>query len=86
MPSPRQRRDFDSRNGRFESEIRSSEMAKGLIGQRGLYTCSKCHRPFEERSKTCPRCDTKTMCEVRMIPEKHLEEARRKAIERARRV
>lgn len=83
MPSNSRRREFDIRAGRFESEIRDSEMANGLVKGAGLYACSKCRRPFEEKSRVCPRCETKTMCQVKPIPERHLEEARRNAIKEA---
>lgn len=83
MPNLNKRREFDSRSERFESEIRDQGDANALVGK-GLYSCSKCRRPFEERSKYCPRCDSKTMGEIKPIPERHLEEARRNAIKKAR--
>lgn len=82
---PRLRED-DGRRERFESAIRDSERAKlDLVSTRkGLPFCNRCKTPFEEISRTCPKCETKTMGYIRNIPEKHLEEANRNAIRRAR--
>ena len=41
-----------------------SNLQSGLTGNK-RYVCSNCYRMFEERSLWCPRCETKTMCELR---------------------
>lgn len=85
MPSRERRREFDLRSGRFESEIRDAEMAKGvLVNRTQLPKCSRCNRVFEEISKVCPRCETRTMGYIRPIPEKYLDEARRNSLRRLR--
>lgn len=87
MPSRSRRRETDGRAERFESQIRDSELPQvERLRDRGrLYTCSRCHNAFEERSLTCPRCEKgKTMGYLTRIPEKHLDEAQRGAIRRAR--
>ena len=87
MPSLNRRRELDGRGQRFESEIRSTELqSKNLWANRErLYTCSRCGHAFEERSRHCPRCDTKSMGYLTPIPEQYREEANRKAIARAQR-
>lgn len=87
MPSRARRRDAeDSRAERLESHIRSGEVAQGAFLNRGrLPQCSKCKRVFEEQSKVCPFCETKTMGYLAPIPEQHREEARRRAERDARR-
>ncbi len=85
MPSRERRREFDLRSSRFESEIRDGELAKGVLRNRDrLPYCNNCHRAFEEISKNCPRCEKKTMGYIKPIPERHVEEARRNALRRAR--
>jgi hypothetical protein len=85
MPSLARRRDFDSRGTRLESEITNAEVARGFMAEKQrLPFCSKCKTGYEEQSKVCPRCDTKTMGYLAPIPEKFREEARRGAIKRAR--
>lgn len=85
MPSLARRREEDSRAPRLESTIRDSEMAAWkLRSKKGLPQCSKCLRTFEEESKFCPWCDTKTVGHIRPIPEKFQDEATRGAIRRAR--
>lgn len=86
MPSLSRRRDaVDSRSDRLESHIRFGEMAKDTLINRGeLPQCANCKRVFEEKSKHCPFCDRKTMGLIKPIPEKHLDEARRKALREAR--
>jgi len=70
----------DIRRERFESEIRMSELIsinkqakereKRIKSgdyegqQKKLYFCGNCHRIFEERSRHCPICNTKTMFEM----------------------
>ncbi len=46
------------------------------------FMCSNCKHMYEEKSRNCPRCDRKSMGELKQIPERHLEEARRNAIRR----
>ncbi len=53
----------DIRAGRFESNIRHSDLKKLKENQR-IYICQRCHRIFEERSRYCPVCETKTMGEI----------------------
>lgn len=85
MPGLARRREVDLRSDRLESEVRDQELYKLRLGaDKGLPYCSKCRRAFEEKSRYCPRCDTKTMGLVKMIPEQFREEARRKALARAR--
>ncbi len=85
MPSLSKRRERDFRAGRFESEIRVSELGQIPKNDKGLPTCMKCHTPFQEASRHCPRCDTKTMAYAREIPDEWKDYARRRALERARR-
>lgn len=49
------------------------------------FQCEKCLRLFEEKSRNCPRCDSRSMGELIPIPEKHRDEALRNGISRARR-
>lgn len=89
MPGPNRRKEEDIRAGRFESQMRTSEMQKLKYNEAGtlqskVYQCRKCGNAFEERSRHCPRCDSRTMGELRPIPEGQRQEAQRKAIERAR--
>jgi len=53
----------DSRAGRFESNIRMSEL-RNIKKEQRIYICQRCHRPFSEKSRYCPVCDTRTMAEV----------------------
>lgn len=78
------RREWDSRGGRLESEVRSHEMTDPKFREARKFMCSKCQHMYEERSRYCPRCDTKSMGELKQIPERHLEEAARNAIRRAK--
>jgi len=74
MPGRARRREQDTRGGRLESEVTQSVVRKMKphptrgVEQR-LYTCSRCNTLYEERSRHCPRCDSRTMCEIRPIPE-----------------
>jgi rubrerythrin len=66
----------DIRRERVESEIRSSDLEKIKPNQR-LFTCTKCGRLFEEKSRFCPFCSRegltqKTMAEIKPIPEQYL--------------
>lgn len=85
------RREFDGRADRFESEVRDTEMMQqARKNKHGLQVCQVCRTAFEDYSKRCPNgCrmngSTLTMATVKPIPSQHLEEARRKAHERARR-
>jgi DNA-directed RNA polymerase subunit RPC12/RpoP len=72
MPSYSHRNETDIRASRFESEVRVPELNEiGIKAKQGirtrLYQCSKCLKMFEERSITCPRCNTHTMGELRHI-------------------
>ena len=76
---------MDGRGERFESEVRMTEFQnpKSIMRERGrLYVCGRCGHAYEEKSRHCPRCDRKSMGFLAPIPEKHIEEARRKAVER----
>ena len=70
MPSYQRRKEEDARASRFESEVRASDLER-MKGRQAhgehvkMYMCSKCHRLFEDRSIVCPRCETKTMGELR---------------------
>lgn len=77
----------DLRGDRFESEIRTSEQQalSKVNSRKGLPFCERCRTAFEEISRTCPRCEKKTMGYLRMIPEDMREQARENAIRRARR-
>ncbi len=46
------------------------------------FMCSGCKHMYEEKSRICPRCDKKTMGELKPIPERHLDEAQRNAVRR----
>lgn len=84
MPIRSRRREEDHRADRLESEVRQSDMeATGFAAAR-KFMCRGCGHLYEEKSKNCPRCDKKTMGELKPIPERHLEEAHRNAIRRAR--
>lgn len=85
MPSLQRRREVDIRGDRFESEIRDNEFAQEqLRARKSLPYCPNCQRAFEEKSRYCPRCDKKTMGLLKPIPDQFKEEARRKALERAK--
>jgi rubrerythrin len=66
------RNEEDVRADRLESEVRASDLEKLQSKVKNgdhfkLFKCSKCDHLFEERSITCPRCDTRTMGEIRRI-------------------
>lgn len=84
MPNLSRRREQDGRAGRFESEVRSTEAQDPKFAGKKKFMCSRCRNMFEERSRTCPRCETRSMGELKQIPERHLDQARRGAIARAR--
>lgn len=86
MPGQSRRREVDLRADRFESEMRISDLkgvkVKETYIDKKLYMCSRCQRGFEERSRYCPRCDTKSMGWVRPIPERERERFKRNEIAR----
>lgn len=84
MPSRGRRREFDIRADRFESEVRHVDMARKDFPSARKFVCMKCNRMYEERSRNCPRCDSHTMAEIKRIPDRLQEEARRNAIRRAK--
>lgn len=84
MPSLSRRRERDARADRFESQIRTPELLDPKFAEKRKFMCSGCGYMFEERSKVCPRCDKKTMGELKPIPEQHLAEAQRNAVRRAK--
>ncbi len=85
MPSLSRRRNFDGRHERLESEVRVSEMqGKDFAGSR-KFLCQQCGHVYQEKSRNCPRCDKRTMAEIRPIPDRDLDEARRNARRRAER-
>lgn len=88
MPPRRVERDL--RAPRFESEVRAPEMKDPNLFKRGkIGFCNRCKRAYEDCSKHCPECSRKNLSNemgtLRPIPEGLKEEARRKALERARR-
>lgn len=86
MPSLSRRRDAeDSRADRLESHIRSNDVARGVLTSTNkLPQCGKCKRLFEEQSKFCPFCDTKTMGYIAPIPDRYKDEALRGSMRRAK--
>lgn len=54
-------READLRGGRFESEVRMVELQSPDLwnNRKALGFCRRCGKAFEERSRTCPRCDKK---------------------------
>ena len=82
MPSRERRREVDGRSERFESEIRQSEMMAPDFAAKRKFMCSRCHFMFEERSRNCPRCDSRTMGELKPLVATESEMSR--AIERAK--
>lgn len=83
MPSLGRRRETDFRADRLESEVRQTELLNPQFVNARKFQCSKCGRLFEEKSRICPRCETHTMGEIKPIPERYVEEARRGALRRA---
>ena len=87
MPGRDRRREEDLRAPRFESEMRTSDFAKlktndlGTIQAR-IYSCSNCNKPFAEKSRYCPRCDTKTMGELRPHNEREAAKYKEQSIRR----
>lgn len=80
MPGVHRRRESqDMRGDRFESQVRMSDMEKPTPTKQ-IITCSRCHHVFQEKSRTCPYCETRTMGTLTMIPDKHLEEAKRREL------
>ncbi len=85
MPTRARRREEDHRADRLESEVRQSEMQDPAFAAKRKFMCKACGHLFEEKSRTCPRCEKgRTMGELKPIPERFLSEARRGAIRRAR--
>lgn len=82
MPSLSRRRETDNRAERLESEVRSSEMEAPGFQAKRKFMCSGCGHLYEEKSRNCPRCDKKTMGEIKQIRERDLDEAHRNAIRR----
>ena len=83
------REESDIRAGRFESELRTSEFKKLKTSETGriqarVFACSSCGKAFAERSRYCPRCDTKTMGELKPHRESEAERYRAQSIERLR--
>ena len=76
------RRERDGRGGRFESEVRTADLARGLLLHGGkLPFCQRCGSAFEERSKVCPRCDRKTdMGYLTQIPAEFVDQANSRAL------
>ncbi len=84
MPNLSRRREADGRAERLESEVRSVEAENPKFAAARKFMCRGCGHLFEERSKICPRCDKKTMGELKPIPERFLSEAQRGAVRRAK--
>ena len=84
MPSLSRRREADLRGDRLESEVRQEEFQDPRFAAQRKFMCSRCHHLYEEKSRNCPRCDKRTMGELKPLPSPHREEARRNALRRAR--
>ncbi len=82
MPSLNRRREQDGRAGRFESEVRTVDIQDPSFAAKRKFMCSGCRQMFEERSRVCPRCDKKTMGELKPLTPSESE--RKRSIERAR--
>lgn len=83
MPNRSRREEHDGRGTRFESEVRQVELESSAFAQARKFMCGKCHTMFEERSRTCPRCESgRTMGELK--PLSVSEQERKNSISRAR--
>lgn len=82
MPSRSRRRETDYRSDRLESEIRSTNTT-ALAGKKRIPMCGRCGRCFEEQTKVCPRCDTKTMGYVEKVPDEFIGQLHRRAFRKA---
>lgn len=83
MPNLSRRREEDGRAERFESEVRESELRNSSFAEKRKFMCSKCHRMFEEKSRTCPRCESgRTMGELKQT--NVTESEFKRSVERAR--
>ena len=86
MPNFDRRKEIDLRGDRFESEARLSDVNKLTAGGDGrhikekIYTCANCHKLFQEKSRYCPRCDTKSMNRIVPIPESERQKLKDKKI------
>lgn len=82
---------LDARRERAGVELTMQELQKRqtndgnthIVG--AIFQCSKCHRPFAERSRHCPYCDSKTMGELRPIKESERAALREREIRRLKR-
>ncbi len=82
MPSLSRRRESDVRGERLESEVRDVDATRSDFAAARKFMCSRCKHLYEEKSRNCPRCDSRTMGELKQIPEKNLDEAHRNAVRR----
>ena len=68
MPSLSRRREIDGRADRFETEVRQTEMLDKSFAEKRKFMCFICKRLFEEKSRTCPRCERgRTMGEIKPV-------------------
>jgi len=82
VPLERKRKETDIRAERFESEVRMSDLQRLAKENRKRYMCSNCNKMFEERSVVCPRCEKKTMNEIRIVPEQFRDSYKEREIKR----
>lgn len=67
MSSSRQKKEWDIRDGRFESAVSQEQLSSPYFAAQRKFMCSKCHRMWEQKSRHCPKCDTRTMGELRPL-------------------
>lgn len=84
MPSLSRRREEDGRRERLESEVREEDMKGKDFTKVRKFMCSGCGHLYLEKSRNCPRCDKRTMGEIKPIPSQYLDEAHRNALRRAK--
>jgi len=82
MPSLNRRRESDIRGERLESEVRQEDMSSPRFADARKFMCSRCRHLYEEKSRVCPRCDTRSMGELKPLTAS--EDERKRSIERAR--
>lgn len=82
MPSLNRRREADLRGERLESEVRREDMDRPAYAGARKFMCSRCKHLYEERSRSCPRCDSRTMGELKPMNPSDAE--RKKSLDRAR--
>ena len=83
------RKEWDLRADRFESEMKMSDVKKLKYNEAGslmskVFKCKTCNTLYEERSRHCPRCDTRTMGKLVPIKESERENYKRQSIDKTR--